>query len=80
MEKVRLPSRKIQDCYLKKHFTKYVVKHAFEFDFRYELILSTMINDIENKIGSVRLHEYSVKNRSSWKLIISLQTYMKRIQ
>ena len=39
-----------------------------------------MINDIENKIENVRLQECSLKNRSFWKLIVSLETYMKRRQ
>ena len=36
-----------------------------------------MIDNIENKIENYRLQEYSLKNRSFWKLVISLETYMK---
>ena len=35
MKKVRLPSPEIQDCYLKKKISKYVIKHVFGFYFRY---------------------------------------------
>ena len=34
-----------------------------------------MIDDIENKIENLRLQECSLKNRSFWKLVISLETY-----
>ena len=33
----------------------------------------TMINNIENKIESLHLQEWSVKNRSLWKLFIALE-------
>ena len=36
--------------------------------------------DTENKVENLRLHECSLKNRSFWKLVISLETYMKRRQ
>ena len=36
-----------------------------------------MIDDIENKIENLRLQECSLKNRYFWKLVISLETYMK---
>ena len=36
--------------------------------------------DTENKIENLRLHECSLKNRSFWKLVVSLETYMKRRQ
>ena len=36
-----------------------------------------MIDDIENKIENIRLQKCSLKNRSFWKLVISLETYMK---
>ena len=39
--------------------------------------LNTMIHDIENKIKNRRLQESSLKNRSFWKLVISLEIYMK---
>ena len=32
-----------------------------------------MIKNIENKIDNLYLHEYSVKNRSFWKLVILLE-------
>ena len=37
-------------------------------------ITDTMINDIESKIENIRLQEYSLKNRSFWKLVVSLET------
>ena len=37
------------------------------------LITETMIEDIENKIENLRLQECSLKNRSFWKLDISLE-------
>ena len=36
-----------------------------------------MIDEIEIKIEILRLQECSLKNRSFWKLVISLETYMK---
>ena len=33
-----------------------------------------MIDDIENKVENLRLQECSLKNRSFWELIISLET------
>ena len=33
------------------------------------------INDIENKIDNFQLQECSLKHRSFWKLLISLETY-----
>ena len=36
-----------------------------------------MINDIENKTENLRLKEYTLKNRSFWKLVISVEAYMK---
>ena len=36
------------------------------------------MDDIENKIENLRLQEYSLKNRSFWKLVISLETYIKQ--
>ena len=38
-------------------------------------ITDTMINDIESKIENIRLQKYSLKNRSFWKLVISLETW-----
>ena len=35
-----------------------------------------MIDDIENGIEYLRLQECSLKNRSFWKLVISLETNM----
>ena len=32
-----------------------------------------MIDNIENKIGNLHLQEFSLKNRSFWKLVISLE-------
>ena len=37
-----------------------------------------MIDDRENKIEN--LQEYSLKNRSPWKLVILLETYIKQRQ
>ena len=34
-----------------------------------------MIDDIENKIENLRLQECSLKYRSFWNLVISLETY-----
>ena len=39
-----------------------------------------MIDNIEIKIDNLRLQEYSLKNKSFWKLVISLETYKKRRQ
>ena len=39
-----------------------------------------MIDNIENKLENIRLQEYSLKNASFWKLVISLETYMKQKQ
>ena len=39
-----------------------------------------MIDNVENKIEILRLQECSLKNRSLFKLVISLETYMKRRQ
>ena len=36
-----------------------------------------MIDNIESKIQNPRLQECSVKNKSFYKLVISLETYMK---
>ena len=36
--------------------------------------LSSMIDNIENKIESLHLPECSLKDRSLWKLVISLET------
>ena len=35
-----------------------------------------MIDDIENKIENLRLYERSLRNRSFWKLVILLETYI----
>ena len=40
----------------------------------------TMIDNIENEIENLRLQECSLKNRSFWKLVISLEAYMKQRQ
>ena len=37
-------------------------------------------HDIKNKIENLRLQECSLKSRSSWKLVIFLETYKKRRQ
>ena len=37
------------------------------------MITGTMIDNIENKIESLHLQEWSLKNRSPWKLVISLE-------
>ena len=42
-----------------------------------QLIINTIIDDIENEIENLRLHECSLKNRFFWKLVIWLETYMK---
>ena len=39
-----------------------------------------MIDDIENKIEYLRLQEWSLKNRSFWKLVISLETFLYEIK
>ena len=36
-----------------------------------------MIDDIENKIENLWLEECSLKNRSFWMLVVSLETSMK---
>ena len=36
--------------------------------------VNTMIDNIENKIENLRLQECSLRNRSFWKLVISLET------
>ena len=38
----------------------------------------TMIDNIENEIENLRLQECFLKNRSFWKLFISLETYLKQ--
>ena len=45
-----------------------------------KLITDTMIDNVESKIENLRLLECSLKNRSFWKLVISLETYMKQRQ
>ena len=37
-----------------------------------------MINNIESKIDNFCLQECSLKNRSFWKLLTLLETYMKK--
>ena len=39
-----------------------------------------MIYNIESEIENLRLQECSLKSRSFWKLVISLETYMKQRQ
>ena len=36
-----------------------------------------MIDHIENKIENLQLQKWFLKNWSFWKLVISLETYMK---
>ena len=36
-----------------------------------------IIDNMKNKKDNLLLQEYSQKNRSFWKLVISLETYMK---
>ena len=40
-------------------------------------IINTMADNIENKIENLRLQECSLKSRSFWKSVISLETHMK---
>ena len=75
MEGVKGPSPEIQDWYLKSIFPN-----------RLTNILLGLISDmgvsddrhydqnIENKIENLGLQECSLKNRSFWKLVISLET------
>ena len=37
-----------------------------------------MINNAESKMENLQLHECYLKNRSLWKLVIALETYMKQ--
>ena len=39
-----------------------------------------MIDNIESKKENLHLQECSLKNRSLWKLVTSLETYMKQRQ
>ena len=39
-----------------------------------------MIEDIENKLENLRLQESSLRNRSLWELVISLETYIRSRQ
>ena len=41
---------------------------------------NTMIDNIENIKENLHLHECPLKNRSFWKLVIFLETYMKQRQ
>ena len=38
----------------------------------------SMIDNIESKIENLRLQKCSLKNRSFWNLVISLETYRKQ--
>ena len=44
------------------------------------VITDTMNGNIENKTENLRFQECSLKNRSFWKLVISLETCMKQRQ
>ena len=39
-----------------------------------------MIDNVERKIENLRFEECSLKYRSLWKLVISLETYIKQRQ
>ena len=83
MEEVRSPSPERQDCILKSKFPttaccQTLLRILFQI-WEY-LITNTMIDNIENKIEDLRLQEYSLKNRFCWKLVISLETYIKQIR
>ena len=42
-----------------------------------QLLTGTMIDNIKYRIEDLRLQECSLKNSSFWKLVISIETYMK---
>ena len=69
MEGVRLPSPE-KDCYLKKYFPN-MLSNTFS-DFILDMGVTdhtdTMIDNIENKIESLHLQEWSLRNRPLWKL------------
>ena len=70
MERARSPSSEIWDSYLKNNFPNMLSKTDHD----------NIIDNIENKKEDLHLQEYSLKNRSFWKLVLSLETYMKQRQ
>ena len=65
MERVRSPSPEVFDWYLKSIYpNKKVLKKYLTLP----------------KIENLRLQEVSIINRSLWKLVILLETYMKQTQ
>ena len=70
------PSPEIEDCYLKNIFPNMLSSIPLDFISNMEVTdHKHYINDIENKIDNFQLQECSLKHRSFWKLLISLETY-----
>ena len=79
MEGVRSPSPETKNSFLKNFFLDMLSNTSFDFisdmgvtDHRH------YIDNIESKIENLCLRECSLKNRSFWKLVISLETCMNR--
>ena len=63
------PSPEIEDCYLKNIFPNMLSSISLDF------ISNMEVTDNKNKIDNFQLQECSLKHRSFWKLLISLETY-----
>ena len=72
MERVRSPSPEIQELLFKKTFFLICCQTL--------QITDTIIDNIETKTENLRLQKSSLKNGYFWKLVISLETYMKERQ
>ena len=79
MEGIRSPSPDIKNSFLKNIFLDMLSNTSLD-------LISDMgatdhrhyIDNIESKIENLYLRECSLKNRSFWKLVISLEAYMNR--
>ena len=81
MEGNRSPSPEIWDCYLKNIFPNMFSNTSLDFILDMGVTdHDNIIDNIENKKKNLLLQEYSLKNRSFWKLVILLETYMKQRQ
>ena len=81
MEGVRKPSPEIQDCYLKNIFPSMFSNTSLDFISDMGVIdYCHMIDNIENIKENIDLHKCPSKDRSFWKLVISLKTFIKKRQ
>ena len=75
------PSREIKDCHLKNIYPNIVccqILLRILFQIWELLITDTMIGNIESKIEN--LQKCSSKDWSFWRLVISIETYIKQRQ